>query len=388
MTGSKAYSCWTDPLDSSTHHVPTLCPRGSYCDDTTFVQTKCAAGKYNSKPGKSSASSCINCFNGYYNPMEGQQTCPFQCSPGKYGNHGDGQAAGVVPSSESSCKDCEVGLYCAGQGTVVPTKCPAGRYGDGTAQSSVTGCKLCLKDTYSNKDGLKSSSECTDCLTGKYSIAGSTTKQSCTGTSFSCKDPNKDGHRAIIPLDGSAPFCEKCPIGQFGNDGIKCSLCPLGFFQSKTGAMKCDKCNKDDVLCQNNIGAVSTVSTIPKEFILFEPQEDDVAYIENQNEDNDDEEGSYTDEISNEYNKVQKEGLDMKSQYGFYFGFLSIISLTISLHRLCPLRCKVLDLLFAGDHFISNKVSLSTKVQVTSCIVSVFCTDIVSSILILVSKGC
>ena len=262
MTGSDAYSCWTDPLDSSTHHVPTLCPRGSYCDDTTFVETKCAAGKYNSKPGQSSASSCIN---------------------------------------------CEVGLYCAGQGC----------------------------------------------------------------------DPGKK------PVNGK---CQGCLPGFMGNTlGTKCILCQKGFFQAKTGAMKCDKCNKDDVLCQRNVGAALTVSNpLPKKLTFFEPQDDDVAYIENQNEDNNDEEGSYTDK----FNKAQKEGLKMEEQYGFYFGFLSIISLTISLHRLCPLRCKVLDLLFAGDHFISNKVSLSTKVQVTSCKVSVFCTDIVSSILILVSKEC
>ena len=295
-----------------------------------------------------------------------------RCGPGTYGAHGDS-----VAKDNTFCKKCKNGNYCSGYGVVEPVACPAGKFAPDVIEADLFGlkslkeCLDCPSGQYSNTVELISISDCKQCPTGTTSPTGSTTFENC---GLSC-DPGKK------PVDGK---CQGCLPGFMGNTlGTKCILCQRGFFQAKTGAMECDKCNKDDGLCQNNAGAILTVSNpLPKELTFFEPLDDDVAYIDSKNEDNNDEEGSYTDE----FNKAQKEGLEMKAQYVFYFGFLSVISMTISLHRLCPPRCKVLDLLFAGDHFISDKVSLSTKVQVISCMVSVLCTDIVSSILILVSK--
>ena len=113
--------------DWKTHHPPALCPRGSYCDSATKTRLPCPKGKYNPDSGQEGLESCINCLDGYYNPMEGQQVCPFQCPPGTFGKHSnDGQT--IVADSVVKCKECPLGTFCPGQGNVDPTQCPRGKH--------------------------------------------------------------------------------------------------------------------------------------------------------------------------------------------------------------------------------------------------------------------
>ena len=183
---------WTNPNDMSTHHPPAICPRGSYCSKVDLIEVKCAKGKYNQNRGMSEESSCENCFDGFYNPILGQQTCPFQCGPGRYGNH-----QGQPPIDASFCKSCPKGTYCAGQGTVVPSACPAGRWSSTEQIDSVSQCNLCRENSYSSSTGLDAAGKCTSCPSGRFSIAGSTTMQSCTTTGFEC---TTDG--GTVPMYG------------------------------------------------------------------------------------------------------------------------------------------------------------------------------------------
>ena len=102
----KAYSCWTEVADVKTHYSPTICPRGHYCDSTTKTKSPCPAGKYNINIGEGTIAQCNNCEDGFYNPIEGQAICPFQCGPGTYGDH-----QGAVAANVDSCKPNTIMLY-------------------------------------------------------------------------------------------------------------------------------------------------------------------------------------------------------------------------------------------------------------------------------------
>ena len=227
----------------STHHPPVICPRGSYCSTSTLTEVKCAKGKYNLNSGKSEESSCEHCFDGFYNPIVGQQTCPFQCGPGRYGNH-----QGAAAIDKTFCTACPKGTYCAGQGTVVPTACPAGRWSSTISIDSVRFCTACPPDTYSSSTGLDADDKCTSCDSGRFSIAGSTTVQNCIGTAFKCEtngEPMYGYQKQTSIKDGSKSSCEQCPVGKYGNDGLKCLFCPSGFYGSTAGAKECVSCNKE-----------------------------------------------------------------------------------------------------------------------------------------------
>ena len=235
----KAYSCWTEVADVKTHYSPTICPRGHYCDSTTKTKSPCPAGKYNINIGEGTIAQCNNCEDGFYNPIEGQAICPFQCGPGTYGDH-----QGAVAANVDSCKKCKNGHYCSGYGVVEPVACPAGKYAKAATNSNIFGlkslkeCLDCPSGQYSNKAELISIDDCTQCPTGSTSEKGSTSLQNCVAGKIAC--PIEAGYRPTA--SGPDLQCVKCAVGRYGDDGTYCKLCPSGFYGPNEGASECEIC--------------------------------------------------------------------------------------------------------------------------------------------------
>jgi hypothetical protein len=237
------YTCWTDYNDLTTHHAPSVCPRGNYCSAQTKTQVECPTGTYNLELGRGTLSSCINCDDGFYNPLPGQSMCPFQCTPGTFGAH-DRSAA----IDRSFCKVCPIGNYCFGQGVVEPTPCPKGKFSNQVSLKSIKECQDCASGFYGNRVELTSASMCTRCPTGTTSVAGSTTAQNCVDVPKVCSTANNEiqvGYRpssSTSSNDEDLP-CEACAAGQYGEDGQYCRLCPVGYVGQAEGASQCEKCD-------------------------------------------------------------------------------------------------------------------------------------------------
>ena len=259
-----SYTCWTDPSNWETHHPPARCPRGSYCDVTTKTQLFCPKGKYNPIAGQDAVASCKNCLDGYYNPMEGQQTCAFQCPPGTYGKHSDvtlGDPA-TVADSISKCKDCPLGTFCAGQGTVDPVDCPMGKYGEistSGAQREADRCTNCPEHTYSDTVGAVSAMSCKSCDAGKFSVRGSSRQQDCTNVA-AAPCPSGEGRKT---LNGA---CAPCPRGQFSASGNPCRLCPNGFYGPNEKAEACVACPSDTAGTSRTASGASLCGFVPGSF--------------------------------------------------------------------------------------------------------------------------
>ena len=173
------------PLASSSPPVP--CPPGCFCPARSGVFTLCPAGTHNPNPGASSASACLACDAGSYNP--GGQPAPSctLCPAGNFNPY-------TGSNSSSSCMKCGLGTYnptLGANSSIACLQCGAGTYGDtlaltackpcipGTSNptSGVSVCAPCTAGTFSNVSGC---SLCTPCSAGTYNFQnGSSTTAAC-----------------------------------------------------------------------------------------------------------------------------------------------------------------------------------------------------------------
>ena len=80
-----AHTCWQLKHDNyASHHSPTPCPRGSYCDPVSFTEFLCPAGTADFNIGNSKVSNCLPCEKGRFSPVPGSSFCPFTCRSGKW----------------------------------------------------------------------------------------------------------------------------------------------------------------------------------------------------------------------------------------------------------------------------------------------------------------
>jgi len=96
--------------------------------------------QYESPPGYysgSGATVALACAPGSYNNEYAQTSCPL-CAAGKYSAN----------ASATSCANCPLGFYCD-EGTDVPIRCPAGRYGDALKLTNATECTKCDRSWHS-----------------------------------------------------------------------------------------------------------------------------------------------------------------------------------------------------------------------------------------------
>jgi hypothetical protein len=185
-----------------------LCPVGRYQHlEAAAVCTVCPAGKYNSIAGAEDENYCLSCLPGKFGSGNGLSACQ-PCGKDTYTD---------LFTSMVSCRTCPVGFTTNG---VTP---------DGT------GATYCIVDTSSCDNGYFRDSHgiCKECDAGWYSSSGSECEE-CGASSFSAR---------------KSPKCTYCPRGKYGlesgnktSETSACQECPLGSFNSFSGATICSQC--------------------------------------------------------------------------------------------------------------------------------------------------
>ena len=164
------------------------------------------------------------CPLGYYCPSGTLDPTP--CPPGTFGDH-----EGLSAASE--CSQCPAGYYCDYYGHTALTYelnvCPAGHFcPNGTALPSP-----CEPGTFNPSNGSQTSADCRSCEAGKYCIGGEATVTGPCSSGFYCTG----GAWKSTPLDGdTGDICWEgwqCPAG-----AVIPTPCESGFFCSAEFAGK------------------------------------------------------------------------------------------------------------------------------------------------------
>jgi len=145
------------------------CEKGYYC--VKGVRYSCPAGTYGDVDGifynylNQNENICSGfCDKGYYCPPGSTSATQHPCPPGTYGNPANNSGLG-----DQTCTDrCPLGHYCPAA-TILPIKCPAGRFGNSTGLTTEACAAAC-----EHADGYCDTS-LSLCDPGYYCPAGSLT---------------------------------------------------------------------------------------------------------------------------------------------------------------------------------------------------------------------
>ena len=100
---SLSFTCWQNNIeDTYTHHPPTVCPQGSWCNTSTLTEFKCPKDTFNPDRGLANPAACKPCPKNSYNPFEGQTTCRYQCL---------GRTLSDATNAAAPCTACKIGMY-------------------------------------------------------------------------------------------------------------------------------------------------------------------------------------------------------------------------------------------------------------------------------------
>ena len=105
---------------------------------------------------------------------------------------------------------------------------------------------------------------------------------------------------------------------------------------------------------------------MPKEFALFEPTQDDETIVLESGKDIESDDGNGDEQASNfdaasyaaKKRLAQIQGWTAQQRNTVFASLGSLMAIFVSSHRYYPLCCAKADLLFAGDHFIDDTVSV------------------------------
>jgi len=115
-----AHTCWQFNHDDYTsHHTPTACPRGSYCDPVSFTEMLCPAGTADFNIGNSKLEDCLPCEIGRFSPIPGSSYCPFTCRSGKWTDK-----VGAVDDSICLAADSNAPMGASKNGIALSTSSP------------------------------------------------------------------------------------------------------------------------------------------------------------------------------------------------------------------------------------------------------------------------
>ena len=153
---------------------------------------------------------------------------PLPCLPGIRGASADYQE---VQKTSLCAGFCDAGFYCPTEATVEPLICGAG-------EVCPTGSALpqfCTPGTYSNKTGLSSQHDCTECPPGSSCSTGSVLPTPCapgsiapSGGSAECVACEGGSYRA----EANGTACATCTTGSYCLPGASAPLpCPVGTHQ-------------------------------------------------------------------------------------------------------------------------------------------------------------
>ena len=137
-----------------------VCPEGYYCPAgaTSGTANPCPAGKESNLEGLSAASECQLCTHGKYCANPATKTFTSACAAG-YECYADPASTTKQTTATPETGKCKAGTYCDA-GTIKPSQCPPGSYGEFTSTAihdSVTQCKACTAGRYCPKFGLDNS---------------------------------------------------------------------------------------------------------------------------------------------------------------------------------------------------------------------------------------
>jgi len=347
----------------------------------------CSPGKWSKQEALTSDESCTKCSPGRYSTSgEGQisiDVCRHLCSPGKFSNEEglmSDQDCSLCPegtfatqpglASLNDCKICGDGEYADSLGSKRCKACPLGRYMNINNEDSKTNpqqhdqllnCLICKSDHFQDQLGQ---TDCKSCPSGSGKLisddANDPTKHErenqciIKGGVESCSS----GHGSSANSNGE---CDPCSAGTYSSkDGVRCVLCPTGYYQDEAAQEDCTECI--DNICTGSTfmpGATSKTDSLQPASLSLE-----FAFAFAQD--------NYTDKsnravafgaVSTNIGGSQEvtdetDGLE----YGMSTAFIVLLGLIafalVLFHRYLPMGFKEADLLFAGDHFIDDTVSM------------------------------
>eukprot|EP01135_Chromosphaera_perkinsii_P005913 Nk52_evm8s371 gene=Nk52_evmTU8s371 len=266
--------------DGSSSYLDKPCSPGHFCPTGTKSGTDnpCPVGKYNPSSGGGSSSACLDCSAGKYCETQGLSAvtgdclagffcikgakvsaptdstggkcragffCPLgsdketPCTPGKYcettglgaptadcdpGYFCTGSSTVKNPIDGTMGNICPTGYYCP-TGSSVPIACPAGKYQPATGKTQSSDCLDCLPGRYCATTGLANPTG--QCAQGYYCTSGKSTDKPAAGL---CTK----GH--YCPAGSPAPV--RCPSGEYQDQTGQsaCKPCPEGYFCDATKA--------------------------------------------------------------------------------------------------------------------------------------------------------
>ena len=206
-----------------THFNETLCPKGHFCPQGTFLPYPCPKGTYSDEEGLSEEDRCDPCPAGFLCDEVGQLQFSKPCPMGFFCLKGAGSDGWneVVSNDHGPCPH---GHYCPAA-SVTPYKCPEGTYSNSTKLFQRSECTLCQGGSFCSEVGLNQPNGF--CEEGYYCPEGSNSSRThiCPEGSFCPK--------------GSAYF-SLCPSGTYnsvpgGKNESDCTLCPGGFYCADPG---------------------------------------------------------------------------------------------------------------------------------------------------------
>ncbi|KAM8927608.1 uncharacterized protein RCH25_007839 [Pelodytes ibericus] len=243
------------------------CPVGSYCPLGSSKPAMCPRGTYRAEQGAQNVGECELCPAGTSCSKIGMGS-PVPCGVGNFSDQGavfclvcpaghycneDRTSrermmqlvcpAGTLCPRGMSCSPeediyiCPQGYYCP-EGTMEPTSCPNGTYGDQPGLGKLEECLVCPEGYYCYQEGLRPAgiTKPTDeCPKGYYCPRG---------TGFPLANPCQPGTywNSSIPASGVSP-CYLCPAGYFCEvpSLLTPKLCPAGF-HCMPGSMQPQPC--------------------------------------------------------------------------------------------------------------------------------------------------
>ena len=257
--GEGSYSLPEDGPEA-TRSDKALCPAGSYCSGG--VKHLCAAGKYGSEEGLSSADCSGVCPAGYFCPagsVSGTEcgsvdkycpagsSAPLPVGEGSYSLPEDGPEA-----TRSDKALCPAGSYCSGG---VKHLCAAGKYGSEEGLSSADCSGVCPAG-YFCPAGSVSGTECG--AVDKYCPAGSSAPLPVGEGSYSLPEDGPEATRSDKALCPAGSYCSGgvkhlCAAGKYGSEeglsSADCSgVCPAGYF-CPAGSVSGTECGSVDKYC-------------------------------------------------------------------------------------------------------------------------------------------
>jgi len=241
------------------------CNKGEFAPDPGAVFCrKCDKGTYANQMG---SEKCIECEKGKYNPIEGQEECQL-CDEGMFGPDIGSTKCYECPHGTFSgkkgaieCTDCNPGYFSKGNAAKCDecdkgtwsgsradecTPCAAGYYNPELAQPK---CKACPRDTYNQKEGAQSESDCQKCPNNLHSYYGS---KSCMTCENGRRSKAVSTHSYYFELKEFPSKCyeDYCPWNFIESSDYQCLRCHEGCAECSEpfSSGKCTLCYDEKIL--------------------------------------------------------------------------------------------------------------------------------------------